>query len=448
VKPETAVIAGIDPAAFGPGADLPLDPKAALQALIHGRFPDARGRFGPFGGRFVPETLVPALDRLEAGARQALADPDFQAAMAREAREWIGRPTPLCRVERLGAHYGVELWLKREDLAHTGAHKVNNAIGQALLAKRLGASRVIAETGAGQHGVASAAACARVGLPCTVYMGAVDVQRQAPNVDRMKRLGATVVPVEKGDRTLRAAIDEALRDWVSDPEGTYYLLGSAVGPHPYPWLVRELQKVIGQEARAQCIERLGRLPDTVIACVGGGSNAIGLFHPFLGDTDVEIIGAEAGGSAFDAEGHQRGATVEGSDALHAATCVEGEPGVLHGCHSLLLQDPDGQVHETHSVSAGLDYPGVGPEHALLHAIGRVRYVAVGDAEALRAVDDLCRFEGILPALESAHALAAAARVGRDKPGAVVLVGLSGRGDKDMPTLVQQPMPGDEHGETR
>ncbi|RME28171.1 MAG: tryptophan synthase subunit beta [Deltaproteobacteria bacterium] len=413
-----------------------------------GRFPDARGRFGPFGGRFVPETLVPALERLEAEARRALASPDFQEALAREGREWIGRPTPLCHVERLGAHYGVDLWLKREDLAHTGAHKVNNAIGQALLARRLGARRVIAETGAGQHGVASAAACARVGLPCTVYMGAVDVQRQAPNVDRMRRLGARVVAVEKGDRTLRAAIDEALRDWVSDPDGTYYLLGSAVGPHPYPWLVRELQRVIGDEARAQCIERLGRLPDTVIACVGGGSNAIGLFHPFLGDAEVEIIGAEAGGTAFDAHGEPVSDPDPTAEALHAATCVAGEPGVLHGCHSLLLQDPDGQVHETHSVSAGLDYPGVGPEHALLQAIGRVRYVAVGDAEALQAVDDLCRFEGILPALESAHALAVAARVGRDRPGATVLVGLSGRGDKDMPTLVQQPLPGHQGGATR
>lgn len=431
MKNQTSLIAGVDPAAFGPGADLPLNPKAVLQALLAGRFPDARGRFGPFGGRFVPETLVPALDRLEAGAHEALADPDFLAALARQGREWIGRPTPLCQAERLGAHYGVELWLKREDLSHTGAHKVNNAIGQALLAKRLGAERVVAETGAGQHGVASAAACARVGLPCTVYMGAVDIERQAPNVDRMKRLGATVVPVSDGDATLRAAIDEALRDWVSDPQGTYYLLGSAVGPHPYPWLVRELQRVIGEEARAQVLEQAGGLPDTVIACVGGGSNAIGLFHPFLGDERVEIIGAEAGGSG----------------GLHAATCAEGQPGVLHGCHSLLLQDDDGQVHETHSVSAGLDYPGVGPEHALLHVIGRVRYVGITDDEALQAVADLCRFEGILPALESAHALAAAKHVGQQRPGTRVLVGLSGRGDKDMPTLVKYPV-GGERSEPR
>ncbi len=424
MTPPTSVIEGVDPAAFGPGADLPLNPDAVLDALIEGRLPDARGRFGPFGGRFVPETLVPALDRLEAGAREALADPDFQALMQREAREWIGRPSPICRVERLSAHYGAQVWLKREDLNHTGAHKVNNAIGQALLAKRLGATRVIAETGAGQHGVASAAACARVGLPCVVYMGAVDVERQAPNVDRMKRLGATVVPVQKGDRTLRAAIDEALRDWVSDPQGTYYLLGSAVGPHPYPWLVRQLQRVIGEEARQQCLDQLGRLPDAVIACVGGGSNAIGLFHPFLGDRQVEIIGAEAGGCG----------------ALHSATCVEGEPGVLHGCHSLLLQDDDGQVHETHSISAGLDYPGVGPEHALLHAIKRVRYVRIGDDAALEAVDDLCRFEGILPALESAHALAAARDLAKTRPDALILVGLSGRGDKDMPTLSQHPPP--------
>lgn len=399
-----------------------LDGAEELARLLAGTYPDERGRFGPFGGRFVPETLVPALLALESGATAALADPTFRATLERELAAWVGRPTPLSGVTRLGEAWGIELWLKREDLAHTGAHKINNALGQALLAQRLGARRVIAETGAGQHGVASAAACARLGLPCRVYMGAVDVKRQAPNVDRMKRLGAEVVPVTHGDATLRAAIDEAMRDWVSDPTETYYLLGSAVGPHPYPWLVRELQVVVGREARAQFIDHAGGLPDAVVACVGGGSNAIGLFHPFLGDAAVDIIGVEAGG---------RG------DGLgqHAATIVHGEPGVLHGCYTLLLQDDHGQVQETHSVSAGLDYSGVGPEHAFLHAIGRVRYTAEGDEAALSALDDLCRLEGILPALESSHALAGARTLGRTRPGARVLVGLSGRGDKDMPTLM-------------
>ncbi len=399
-----------------------LDGDKELRRLLAGEYPDERGRFGPFGGRFVPETLVPALTALETGAREALADPDFNDHLRRELAQWVGRPTPLSRAQRLGEAWGVELWLKREDLAHTGAHKINNALAQALIAKRLGARRVIAETGAGQHGVATAAACARVGLSCLVYMGAVDVKRQAPNVDRMKRLGAEVVPVTAGDATLRAAIDEALRDWVSDPAGTYYLLGSAVGPHPYPWLVRELQAVVGQEARVQFIDQVGGLPDAVVACVGGGSNAIGLFHPFLGDPSVDIVGVEAGG---------RG------DGLgeHAATIVHGTPGVLHGCYTLLLQDPHGQVQETHSVSAGLDYSAVGPEHAFLHAIGRVRYTAQGDAAALDALDALCRYEGILPALESSHALAGARAVGKVRPGARILVGLSGRGDKDMPTLM-------------
>jgi tryptophan synthase beta chain len=313
------------------------------------------------------------------------------------------------------------VWLKREDLAHTGAHKINNAIGQALLARRLGARRVVAETGAGQHGVASAAACARVGLPCTVYMGELDMERQAPNVGRMKLLGAKVVPVTSGDRTLRAAIDEALRDWVSDPNGTYYLLGSAVGGHPYPYLVRELQSIIGREARAQMIERAGSLPDVVVACVGGGSNSIGLFHAFLGDEKVEILGVEAGG---------RGAGL----GDNAASLGTGKPGVLHGSFSYLLQDADGQIQETHSISAGLDYPGVGPEHSLLQAVGRVRYVSASDAEALESVRECCECEGILPALESAHALAAARRYAAEHPAAKILIGLSGRGDKDMPTL--------------
>jgi len=398
-----------------------MTPEATLDDLLAGRLPDARGRFGRFGGRFVPELLVPALDRLEREVRAALANRAFLAGLARELRDWVGRPTPLTEAAGLGRAWGASVWLKREDLAHTGAHKINNAIGQALLAARLKARRVVAETGAGQHGVAVAAACARIGLPCTVYMGSIDVARQAPNVDRMFRLGARVVEVDVGDRTLRAAIDEALRDWVSDPEGTYYLLGSAVGPHPYPWLVRELQSVIGREARAQMIERAGRLPDAALACVGGGSNAIGLFHPFLADAGVTLLGIEAGG---------RGS----APGQHAATISHGTPGVLHGSYSMLLQDAHGQVIDTHSVSAGLDYPGVGPEHAFLRAAGRVRYEAASDAEALAAFRECCALEGILPALEPAHALAGARRWAARHPGATILIGLSGRGDKDLGAL--------------
>jgi tryptophan synthase beta chain len=394
-----------------------------LADLLAGRYPDERGRYGPFGGRYVPETLIPAHERLERGARRWLADPDFQAELNRELSDWVGRPTALSPAPHLSKRWGALVWLKREDLAHTGAHKINNAIGQALLARRLGAKRIVAETGAGQHGVASAAACARVGLPCTVYMGAVDMERQAPNVGRMRLLGATVVPVTSGDRTLRAAIDEALRDWVSDPTATYYLLGSAVGGHPYPYIVRELQAVIGREARAQLLERSGALPDAVVACVGGGSNAIGLFHAFLGDRGVDIIGVEAGG---------RGSGL----GENAATLVNGRPGVLHGSYSMLLQDRHGQIQETHSISAGLDYPGVGPEHSLLNSIGRVRYESASDDEALAAVRECCECEGILPAIESAHALAGARRWAALHPGARILIGLSGRGDKDMLTLTQ------------
>ncbi len=392
-----------------------------LADLLAGRLPDERGRYGPFGGRYVPETLIPAHERLEQGVHRWLRDAEFQRELSAELKSWVGRPTALSYAARLSARWGAEVWLKREDLAHTGAHKINNALGQALLARRLGARRIIAETGAGQHGVATAAACARVGLPCTVYMGEVDCERQAPNVGRMRLLGTRVVPVTSGDRTLRAAIDEALRDWVSDPVGTYYILGSVVGAHPYPYLVRELQAIIGREARSQMLESGGGLPDAVIACVGGGSNAIGLFHAFLGDRKVEIVGIEAGGS---------GAGL----GENAATLVHGRPGVLHGTYSMLLQDPAGQIQETHSVSAGLDYPGVGPEHALLYAIGRVRYEAAGDAEALAAVQECCEHEGILPAIESAHALAGARRWAQAHPGGRLLVGLSGRGDKDMPTL--------------
>ena len=400
-----------------------LDGEGELARLIAGEYPDPHGRFGPFGGRFVPETLVAALSSLEQAAAEALASADFRDALATDLRDWVGRPTPLSEARQLGQEWGISLYLKREDLAHTGAHKINNALGQALLARRMGAKRVIAETGAGQPGVATAAACARVGLPCRVYMGAVDVARQAPNVDRMKRLGAQVVPVHQGDATLRAAIDEALRDWVSDPAETYYLLGSAVGPHPYPWLVRELQRVVGEEARSQFEARAGGQPDAVVACVGGGSNAIGIFHPFIADSGVALIGVEAGGK---------------SPALgeHAATIVHGRPGVLHGCYTLLLQDAHGQVQETQSVSAGLDYSAVGPEHAFLATIGRATYTAATDAEALDALDALCRTEGILPALESAHALAGAKAYGQKHPGARVLVGLSGRGDKDMAQLME------------
>ena len=394
-----------------------------LEQALAGALPDERGRFGPFGGRYVPETLIPALERLEEGVRTHLHAPDFQAEFARELASWVGRPTALTYAARLSRLWGAEVWLKREDLAHTGAHKINNALGQALLAQRLGAQRIVAETGAGQHGVASAAACARLGLPCTVYMGEVDMQRQAPNVGRMRLLGATVVPVKSGDRTLRAAIDEALRDWVADPLGTYYLLGSAVGPSPYPYLVRELQAVIGREARAQLQQQAGGLPQAVMACVGGGSNAIGLFHAFVPDQAVDIIGIEAGG-----RGSELGA--------NAATLAYGRPGVLHGTYTLLLQDEHGQVQETHSISAGLDYSAVGPEHALLLAIGRARYEVASDTEALEAVRECAECEGILAALESAHALAGAKRWAAQNPAGRILVGLSGRGDKDMSTLQQ------------
>ena len=398
--------------------------KLLLDAAIKGDMPDDRGRFGPFGGRYVPETLVPAFDRLEAGVKEHLHDPAFQAEFQKELREWVGRPTALTFAPQLSEAWGAEVWIKREDLAHTGAHKINNAIGQALLAKRLGAKRVIAETGAGQHGVASAAACARVGLSCTVFMGAVDMKRQAPNVDRMHRLGAEVVAVETGDKTLRAAIDEAMREWVTDPNGIYYLLGSAVGAHPYPYLVRELQSVIGQEARQQMLDQAGGLPDVAFACVGGGSNAIGLFYPLLGD-DIELIGVEAGGIG---------------DGLgeNAATLATGTPGVLQGAYTIILQDDDGQVQETQSVSAGLDYSGVGPEHAMLQATGRVKYISARDDEALEALHELCATEGILTALETAHAYAAAREYAKQNPGKRILIGNSGRGDKDMPTLTKIP----------
>ena len=401
-----------------------------LGDLLAGRLPGPDGRFGPYGGRYIPETLVPAFDRLAAAVRDILPSDDFRAELASELRDWVGRPTALSPMRNLSKRWGAEIWFKREDLAHTGAHKINNSLGQVIMARRMGAKRIVAETGAGQHGVATAAACARVGLPCTVYMGEVDMARQAPNVGRMRLMGTEVVPVTSGDRTLRAAIDEAFRDWVSDPENTYYCLGSALGPHPYPYLVRELQAVIGREAREQIQQRAGGLPDVLVACVGGGSNAIGLFHAFIGDAGVKIFGVEAGG---------RGPGL-GDNAARMAT---GRPGVLHGTYSLLLQDEDGQVQETHSVSAGLDYSGVGPEHALLRDIGRAEYLMALDSDALDCVKECSTYEGVLPALESAHALWGARELAKRYPGKRILVGLSGRGDKDMPTLQTTLLAGTE-----
>ena len=395
--------------------------KQLLQQLLSGELPDQHGRFGEFGGQYAPETLMPALKNLDKKVKTLLNDSSFQQELSEELNQWAGRPTGLTFAKKLSELWGVKVYLKREDLTHTGAHKINNALGQALIAKQLNAKRVVAETGAGQHGVASAAACARVGIPCVVYMGAVDIERQAPNVDRMRQLGAEVVPVTAGDQTLRAAVDEAFRDWVSNPDDTYYILGSVVGPHPYPYMVRELQSIIGKEAKDQIIKATNGLPDAVFACVGGGSNAIGIFHAFLGDASVELIGVEAGGK---------------SQKLgdNAATLASGKPGILHGTYSMLLHDDDGLVQETHSVSAGLDYPGVGPEHAFLQSIGRVTYTSAEDNEALEEVRACCSMEGILPALESAHAFVGAKKWAKKNQGKTVLIGLSGRGDKDMPTL--------------
>ncbi len=388
-----------------------------IELLIEGG-PPPGGRFGPYGGRFAPETLTSILDRLEERIAYLFANGEFMARLDDELADFVGRPTPLTPAPALGDKWGAEVYLKREDLCHTGAHKINNAVGQALIAKELGVERIVAETGAGQHGVATAAASARVGLPCTIFMGAIDARRQRPNLERMRLLGAEVVLVEAGDQTLRAAIDEAFRAWVADPDGTYYLLGSVVGPHPYPWLVRQLQAVIGREARIQMIATAGDLPDVAVACVGGGSNAIGLFHGFIADNDVELLGIEAGG---------RG----GPGESHSATLGSGTTGVLHGAMSPLLQDEDGQVLETHSIAPGLDYPGVGPEHALLRDLGRATYESVTDAEAVDALNECGSLEGILPALESSHALAGARRWAARHPGGRILVGLSGRGDKDL-----------------
>ncbi|HCU23962.1 MAG TPA: tryptophan synthase subunit beta [Deltaproteobacteria bacterium] len=383
-------------------------------------YPDSRGRFGSFGGRFVAETLMPALDELEAAYRAARRDPAFKREFAAYAENYIGRPTPLYFARRLSEHLALKVYLKREDLCHTGAHKVNNTLGQILLARRMGKKRIIAETGAGQHGVATATMCALFGLDCEVYMGAEDIQRQAPNVFRMKLLGAKVIPVTSGSATLKDALNEALRDWITNIDTTYYCIGTVAGPHPYPVLVRDFQKIIGEEARRQILKAEGRLPDEVIACVGGGSNAMGLFYPFIKDERVALVGVEAAGRGV-------------KTGKHAATLVAGRVGVLHGQKSYLLQDQEGQVMETHSISAGLDYPGVGPEHALLQDLGRARYVAVTDQEAMEGFDMLTRYEGILPALESSHALA---YLRQAKKGRLVIVNVSGRGDKDMGTIAK------------
>jgi len=381
-------------------------------------------RFGDFGGRYIPETLVAAHEELEAAYLEAKADPAFQQEYEELLRTYVGRPTPLYFARRLTEECGgARIWLKREDLAHTGAHKINNALGQALLAKRLGKRRIIAETGAGQHGVATATACAMLGLECVVYMGSEDIRRQSLNVFRMKMLGATVVPVESGSRTLKDAINEAMRDWVTNVRTTHYVIGSAIGPHPFPTIVRDFQSVIGREAKAQMLEQAGKLPDVAVACVGGGSNAIGLFHPFL-DDPVRLVGVEAGG-----EGLRPG--------RHAATLVAGRPGVLHGTKTYLLQDEWGQILGTHSISAGLDYPGVGPEHAWLKTTERAEYVAVDDRQALEGFLALTRTEGIIPALEPAHAVYWALQLARELgPDCDILVGLSGRGDKDMHTVAE------------
>ena len=386
--------------------------------------PDAQGHFGQFGGKYAPEVLMPALEELEQAYAACKADPDFMAELRRLEKDYVGRPTPLYFAEGLTREAGgARIYLKREDLAHTGAHKINNALGQALLARRIGKRRIIAETGAGQHGVATATVCAMLGMECVVYMGEVDIERQALNVFRMKLLGAEVRPVSSGSRTLKDAINEAVRDWVTNVASTHYLIGSAVGMHPYPTIVRDFQSVIGIEARAQSLEQAGRLPDYVVACVGGGSNSIGIFHPFIEDAQVRLVGVEAAGQGI-------------ASGKHASTLVAGSIGVLHGSRSYLHQDDAGQVMETHSISAGLDYPGVGPEHSYLKDSGRAEYVGVTDGEALEGFRLLCRTEGIIPALESAHAVYHAAKLaGSLTPDEMVAVNLSGRGDKDLGTIV-------------
>ncbi len=391
--------------------------------------PDERGYFGEFGGRFVPETLVPALEELEIAYREAMADPAFQAQLMHLQQTYTGRPTPVTYAKRLSEHLGgAKIYLKREDLAHTGAHKINNALGQALLAQRMGKKRVIAETGAGQHGVASATAAALLGLECHVYMGSVDIARQRPNVFRMKLLGANVISVESGTKTLKDAINETLRDWVTNVRTTFYLLGSALGPHPYPMIVRDFQSVIGTEARAQIVEAAGRLPDMCIACVGGGSNAIGLFHAFRDDENVDLIGVEAGGFGIPS----------GQHAARFADPNIGRPGVLQGTRSFVMQTEDGQIVNTHSVSAGLDYASVGPEHAYLRQNERAYYTLATDEEALEAFQMLCEMEGIIPALESSHGVAEAVKRAKTMPkDSIILVNMSGRGDKDLDTVIKE-----------
>lgn len=383
------------------------------------------GHFGPYGGRFVPEALIGALDELEAAHKSASKDPEFQRELNDLHKSYTGRPSIITEAKRFAEHAGnARILLKREDLNHTGSHKINNVLGQALLTKRMGKKRIIAETGAGQHGVASATAAALLGLECVVYMGEEDTKRQSLNVARMKLLGATVVPVTTGSRTLKDAINEAMRDWVTNVSTTHYLLGTVAGPHPFPTMVRDFHRIIGVEARQQVLEMTGRLPDAVLACVGGGSNAIGIFHPFIDDAGVRLIGFEAGGSGVES-------------GKHAATIVGGTPGVLHGTRSYLLQDSDGQTIESHSISAGLDYPGVGPEHAYLHDIGRAEYRAITDDQAMHAFSLLSKSEGIIPAIETAHALAGALQVGNELgSGAILLINLSGRGDKDVQTAAQ------------
>jgi len=394
----------------------------------HNLYPDERGRFGPFGGKFVPESLMSALSELEAAYQDASNDPGFQLELQKQLSSFVGRPTPLHYVPRFSQMVApnIKVYLKREDLAHTGAHKINNALGQGLLARRMGKKRIIAETGAGQHGVATATVCAMLGLECIVYMGELDIQRQSLNVFRMKLLGAEVRSVGSGSRTLKDAINEAIRDWVTNVETTFYLIGSAVGPHPYPRIVRNFQAIIGEEARKQVLVQEGRMPDMVVACVGGGSNAIGMFYPFAEELDVQLLGVEAGGTSLEA-------------GQHAATLVAGSPGILHGAMSYLLQNGDGQVLDTHSISAGLDYPSVGPEHSYMKETGRATYVSANDATALRGLQALSRSEGIIPALEPAHALGYLLEMGNRgeiPKGSLIIVNLSGRGDKDMLTVAQ------------
>ena len=387
--------------------------------------PDERGHFGQFGGRFVAETLMPLILALEQAYADARTDPAFAAEMAGYLRDYVGRPSPLYFAERLTAHLGgAKIYFKRDELNHTGAHKVNNVLGQILVARRMGKQRIIAETGAGQHGVATATACARFGLDCVVYMGSVDVERQKPNVFRMKLLGADLRPVESGSKTLKDAMNEALRDWVTNVESTFYCIGTVAGPHPYPMMVRDFQSIIGRETREQMLAAEGRLPDSLVACIGGGSNAIGLFHPFLDESAVEIYGVEAAGHGLDS-------------GQHAASLAGGRPGVLHGNRTYLLMNADGQISEAHSISAGLDYPGIGPEHAWLHDVGRVKYLTATDQEALDAFQLCCRLEGIIPALEPAHALAKVITLAPHKPrDHLMVVNLCGRGDKDIFTVAQ------------